>query len=165
MTTKTAHITSNYKRENKLSIYTNLDANLIRLSSLRKKKNKHKPAVLHNFSWLFWALPSRYTTCYRLLLQDVSYKASHALRSFSDLLCAPIWVLITPDSSTSALWLQQRHLVAKQGVCKKFPRISLTQYLCHTPQGFLTCRKILHRKADGFTSPPKEGVLQFFHHP
>jgi hypothetical protein len=30
-----------------------------------------------------------------------------------------------------------------------------------TLKGFLTCdRKILRHRADGFTSPPKEGVLQ-----
>jgi hypothetical protein len=36
----------------------------------------------------------------------VSYKASHALRPFSDLLCVPVWILIVPDSSTRALWQQ-----------------------------------------------------------
>jgi hypothetical protein len=55
--------------------------------------------------------------CYEVL----SYKASHVLRPFSDLLYVPIWVLITPDTSTSAIWLQQRHLVAKQRVGKKYP--------------------------------------------
>jgi hypothetical protein len=33
----------------------------------------------------------------------VSYRASHALRPFSDLLCIPIWVIIIPDSSTRVL--------------------------------------------------------------
>jgi hypothetical protein len=32
-------------------------------------------------------------------------------------------------------------------------------YLCHTAQGSLTCRTILRHGADGFTFPPKEGVL------
>jgi hypothetical protein len=27
---------------------------------------------------------------------------------------------------------------------------------------FFTCRKILRHEADGFTSPPKEGVLRIF---
>jgi hypothetical protein len=38
--------------------------------------------------------------CYRV----VSYKASLALLPFYNLLCVPIRVLITPDSSTRALW-------------------------------------------------------------
>jgi hypothetical protein len=31
-----------------------------------------------------------------------------------------------------------------------------------TSKGFLTCGKILRHGADGFTSPPKEGVLRIF---
>jgi hypothetical protein len=46
----------------------------------------------------------------------VSCKASHAPLPFSDLLCVPILALTAPDSSTSDLRLQQRHLVAKQAV-------------------------------------------------
>jgi hypothetical protein len=53
----------------------------------------------------------------------VSHKASHALRPLSDLLCEPACVLITPGSFTSALWLHQRHLVARQGFRKKCPWI------------------------------------------
>jgi hypothetical protein len=34
----------------------------------------------------------------------VSYKASHALRTFPVLLCVPIWVPFIPDSSSRALW-------------------------------------------------------------
>jgi hypothetical protein len=30
---------------------------------------------------------------------------------------------------------------------------------------YFTCRKILQHKADGFTSPLKEGVLRIFHRP
>jgi hypothetical protein len=89
-----------------------------------------------------------------------SYKASHALQQFSDLLCYPVGVLSISDSSTRALWLQQRQQVAKQGVGEKCPWIKSTWYLCYTPQRFLTCHKILWHGADGFTSPPKEGVLR-----
>jgi hypothetical protein len=35
--------------------------------------------------------------------------------------CAPSRVLITSNPSTSALWLQQRHLVAKHGIGEKCP--------------------------------------------
>jgi hypothetical protein len=35
-------------------------------------------------------------------------------------------------------------------------------YLRHTPQGSLTCRKILRHETDGFSSPPKEVVLHIF---
>jgi hypothetical protein len=67
-----------------------------------------------------------------------SYKAFHTLRPFSDLLCVPIWVLIIPDWSATALGLQQRNLVAKQEV------------------------GVLRHGADGFTSSPKEGALRIF---
>jgi hypothetical protein len=49
----------------------------------------------------------------------VSYKASHALRSFSDILCIPVCILLIPDSTTSDLWLQHRHVVTKQGAAEK----------------------------------------------
>jgi hypothetical protein len=43
----------------------------------------------------------------------VSYKASHALRPFSDLLCVPVfWVLVISDASTTPFWkYRKRHLV------------------------------------------------------
>jgi hypothetical protein len=66
--------------------------------------------------------------------------------------------MINPDSGTVTLWLQKRHLVAKQGVGEKCPLILPTKYICHTPQGSLTCRKIY----DEFTSPPKESVPRIF---
>jgi hypothetical protein len=34
--------------------------------------------------------------------------------------------------------------------------------LFHTLKGSLTCRKIIRHGSDGFTSCPKEGVLQIF---
>jgi hypothetical protein len=34
------------------------------------------------------------------------------------------------------------------------------KYFFHISKGSLTCRKILRHRADGFTNPPKEGVLQ-----
>jgi hypothetical protein len=37
-----------------------------------------------------------------------------------------------------------------------------TKYFFHTSQGSLTCHKILRHGTDGFTSPPKEVVLQIF---
>jgi hypothetical protein len=52
----------------------------------------------------------------------VSYNASHEMLQFSDLPCVLIWVIIT-YWSTSGLCLQQRHLVAKQGVGEKWPWI------------------------------------------
>jgi hypothetical protein len=61
----------------------------------------------------------KYVTGYYCMV--VLHKASLALQLFVDVLCIPISVLITLDSSTSALWLQQRHLVAKEGVDKKYP--------------------------------------------
>jgi hypothetical protein len=70
------------------------------------------------------------------------------LRSFSDLLCLPIQVLIIPDSSkqitSTDTWYRNR---AELG--EKCPLILTARYLCHTPQGSLTCRKILHFPPEG----------------
>jgi hypothetical protein len=71
----------------------------------------------------------------------------------------------TPDSSTRALWHshQQSHVVAKQeGLAKEVMKCCIMKYLFHTWKGSLTCRKMLRHGADGFTSPPKEGMLQIF---
>jgi hypothetical protein len=35
-----------------------------------------------------------------------------------------------------------------------------SEYLFHTSKGSLTCHKILQHGTDGFTPPPKEGVLR-----
>jgi hypothetical protein len=40
--------------------------------------------------------------------------------------------------------------------------LNLANVVCHTTQGLLTCHKILWHEADGFTSPPKEGMLRIF---
>jgi hypothetical protein len=72
----------------------------------------------------------------------------------------PTQVLIIPDSFTRALWLQQRYPVAKQGVGEECLSILPTKYLCHTPQGSLTCRKILRHGADGFISAVDKVVLR-----
>jgi hypothetical protein len=37
--------------------------------------------------------------------------------------------------------------------------LALQSIFIHTSKGSLTCRKILRHGAEGFTSPPKEGVL------
>jgi hypothetical protein len=51
----------------------------------------------------------------------------------------------------------------KQGeLGEKYTLILLQSISCHTPQGSLTCHKILQHGADGFTSPPKDVVLQIF---
>jgi hypothetical protein len=40
--------------------------------------------------------------------------------------------------------------------------IMMMKCLFHTSNGFLTCREILRHAADGFTSPPKGGLLRIF---
>jgi hypothetical protein len=56
---------------------------------------------------------------------------------------------------------QQRQLVTKQEKLGKTCLLILqAKYLCHTPQGSLTCRKLERHGADSFTSPPKEVVLR-----
>jgi hypothetical protein len=58
---------------------------------------------------------------------------------------------------------QKRHIVTKQEeTWQRSLLILLAKYLCHTPQGSLTCCKILDMGADTFTSPPKEVVLWIF---
>jgi hypothetical protein len=70
----------------------------------------------------------------------------------------------TPDLFSRALWksCKKSRLVAKQKeLANEMMYFSLRSIFVHTSKGFLTCRKILHG-ADGFTSPPKEGVLRIF---
>jgi hypothetical protein len=43
---------------------------------------------------------------------------------------------------------------------KLSPLILPAKYLCHTPQGSFTCRKILRHEVDGFTFVLKEVVLR-----
>jgi hypothetical protein len=52
------------------------------------------------------------------------------------------------------------HLVAKQEEPVKDMNFVLRSIFVHTSKGFLTYRVILRRGAEGFTSPPKEGVLR-----
>jgi hypothetical protein len=40
--------------------------------------------------------------------------------------------------------------------------LALRSNFVHISKGFLTCRKILRCGTDGFTTPPKEGVLRIF---
>jgi hypothetical protein len=70
----------------------------------------------------------------------------------------------TPDSYTRALWQSyHKSSSSKAGKSSKGnDEFCLMKYLFHTSKGSLTCCKILHHGADGFTSPPKEGVLQIF---
>jgi hypothetical protein len=80
----------------------------------------------------------------------VSYKASHALRPFSDLLCVLIWFLIITDSSARALWQIPAETPSSEAG-RNLERNIL--------QGSLIYRKRLRDGADGFTSPPTEVVL------
>jgi hypothetical protein len=68
-----------------------------------------------------------------------------------------------PGSSkheAGVLTIRPRHSVRKQSLkvwngfrwLRKCPLILPVKYYCHTPQGFLTCLKILRHGADGFTS-------------
>jgi hypothetical protein len=69
------------------------------------------------------------------------------------------WLLTCPPE----LWqsYQQRHLGQVGGIDKwEFLPISM-MYLKYL-NGSLTCRKILQHGPSGFTSHPKEGVLQIF---
>jgi hypothetical protein len=78
------------------------------------------------------------------------------------------WSIVRPSSEFLSFLIhpqeisssdQQRHLVAKRETWQEMA-VYLQKYLFHTPQGSLTCLKILWHGADGFTSPPKELVLR-----
>jgi hypothetical protein len=86
----------------------------------------------------------------------VSYKASHALRSFYYLLCVPIWVLVIPDSPFKSLW--QIPVANQEKLGEKWQWILPKKFLFHTLQGSLKCCKILWHESDGFNAPPKEVV-------
>jgi hypothetical protein len=91
----------------------------------------------------------------------VSYNASHAIATIfcyvPYLSCNHIRVI----HQSSLLWLQQRHLVVgrsgREVTAKFYLSVSLS-YL----KGSLTCRKVLRHGANGYTSPPKEVVVQIF---
>jgi hypothetical protein len=92
----------------------------------------------------------------------VSYKASHALRLLSDLLCVRTWVLIITDSSTTALWELPAETPSSEvgETWREWLWTLPKKYLYCTPQGSLTCREILRHVTDGLTSPRKEVVLR-----
>jgi hypothetical protein len=101
-------------------------------------------------------------TDYWLLLRGGVVQCIPSTASISDLLSVPIWVLIPLIHPLSALWLHPRHLAVKQRGGEKRPWILLTEHLNHDTKGSLTCCKIMQYGASGFTSQPKEGVLQIF---
>jgi hypothetical protein len=109
------------------------------------------------FVWKNWREQQNSSfTCY--CYGVVSYKASHSLQPFSGLLCDLIWFLTFPDSWQITAGTPSSKSREKLG--EFFPLILLVKYFSHTPQGSLTCRKILRHGADGFTPPPKEVVLR-----
>jgi hypothetical protein len=65
----------------------------------------------------------------------------------------------TPDLFMRVLWQshQQTYLVANQ---VELGELSHSDDLCSCFEVVFTCCKILRHVANGFTSPPKEGVLQ-----
>jgi hypothetical protein len=75
----------------------------------------------------------------------------------------PIWALIFPGSSTRTVWQIPAETPSSE-TGRNLARISVlsANYLCHTPQGSLIRRKILRRRAYGFTSPSKEVLSRIF---
>jgi hypothetical protein len=69
----------------------------------------------------------------------------------------------TPDSSTKAVRqsYQQTSSSKAGGNGAQNDEFCVTKYVFSTSKGSLTCLNILHG-ADGFASPPKEGVLGMF---
>jgi hypothetical protein len=50
----------------------------------------------------------------------------------------------------------------QEELSKEIMNFCLTKYLFYTSKGYLTRRKFFRHGDDGFTSPPKEGVLGIF---
>jgi hypothetical protein len=50
----------------------------------------------------------------------------------------------------------------QEELAKEIMNLALRSIFIHTSKGCLTCRKILQHGADGFTSPPKKGLLRIF---
>jgi hypothetical protein len=65
------------------------------------------------------------------------------------------------QSSAGLLFIPR--VVAKQEeMAEEMMNLALRCTFVHTSKGFSAGRKILRHGADGFTSPPKEGVLWIF---
>jgi hypothetical protein len=100
-------------------------------------------------------------TCY--CYGVVSYIASHALRTFSDLLCVPIWVLIFYDSIKKALWKITTETPTSE-VGWNLERHARQFCLQSVSDIFRNeiCRKTSRHGADCLVSSPKEVVVQNF---
>jgi hypothetical protein len=70
----------------------------------------------------------------------------------------------TPDSSTRALRqsYHQSYSVVSRRNGEGNDEFGLAKYFCLHSQVIFTCHKVLRHGANGFTSPPKEGVLRIF---
>jgi hypothetical protein len=78
---------------------------------------------------------------------------------------AIFWSILRPHLTSNHSWFIHQRSLAKQTPCSGTGRNVLEftrRSICHSPQGSLTCPKILRHGADGFTPPPKEVVLLIF---
>jgi hypothetical protein len=84
----------------------------------------------------------------------VSMENHGGLMSTGDLLIHPL------ERSLAIIAAEPSISLSGESGRRKFWILS-TKYLFHT-QSSLTCHKMLRHGTDGFTSPPKEGVMQIF---
>jgi hypothetical protein len=90
------------------------------------------------------------------------YGVLRCIATISDLLWALLRVLITPDSSTGAIWQLPAETPSSEAgengleMAVNLPMKYLLSYL----YGSLTCRNILRHGTVGFTSPPHDVVLR-----
>jgi hypothetical protein len=63
---------------------------------------------------------------------------------------------------SSVAFLTAESCSSKEGELAKEVMNFVSRSIAFIPYGSLTCRKILPHGTDGFTSPPKEGVLRIF---
>jgi hypothetical protein len=72
------------------------------------------------------------------------------------------WSLLIHPPEFSSKYQQTPSSESVRNLARNVRNFFPAKYLCHTPQGSWTCRKILRHGADSFTSPQKKVVLRIF---
>jgi hypothetical protein len=139
----------------------------LKITFLNTARTCFRKALTHSLETLrFWIfrnlrLKSFYSACCphlhgnplktKLVVQSVPCSA------------AILWSIVGPHL-TRALWQVPPNTSiceAVRNLARNF-RCFSAKYLCHIPQGFLTCREIMRQGAKYFTSPRNKVVLRFF---
>jgi hypothetical protein len=101
----------------------------------------------------------QFTNCYGYGV--VSYKTSHALRPFSDLLFVSIWVLTIPESSTRTVWKIPAETPSSES--GETWREMAVNFADEISLSFFNM--LLRHGTDGFTSPSERSRATDFYRP